>query len=309
VYQNCNTRSLPNCGLLTGQADLMNENGQQVLTYRAIWISDIHLGTPGAQAEFLLHFLKHTRSEYLYLVGDIVDGWQLKRRWHWPQAHNDVVQKILRKARHGTKVYFIPGNHDEAAREYVGMKFGEIWIKRDHVHETKLGLKLWVVHGDLFDHVIQHARWLAYVGDHAYGVLLKLNRLLNKIRNWLNLPYWSLSQYLKLRVKSAVSFISAFEHVMVTETRRRNCDGIVCGHIHKPELRYIDDILYANDGDWVESISALVEHTDGKLELVDWHKNLGSGFEKQNGLNLAEENFSNPDAQVIFASRTQGIKL
>jgi len=242
----------------------------EFLSYRTIWISDTHLGTPGAQAEKLLSFLKYTHSESLYLVGDIIDGWQLKRRWYWPQAHNDVIQKLLRKARHGTKVYFIPGNHDEAAREYIGLTFGDIEIHQDHIHQTFDGRRLWIVHGDLFDNVIQHARWLAYLGDQAYTTLLVINRWLNKLRRCFNLPYWSLSQYLKLRVKHAVSFISAFEHVMVTETRRRNCDGVVCGHIHKPELRMIDNILYANDGDWVESISALVEHHDGRLELIDW---------------------------------------
>lgn len=245
--------------------------------YRTIWISDTHLGTPGAQATALLHFLKYTRSETLYLVGDIVDGWQLKKRFYWPQEHNDVVQKLLRKARHGTRVIYIPGNHDEAARHYLGFNFGEIAIKQDDIHETADGRKLWVVHGDLFDNVIKHARWLAYVGDRAYTLLLRLNRLLNSVRRLLKMPYWSLSQYLKHRVKSAVSFISAFETVMLTETRRRDCDGVVCGHIHKPEIREIDGIVYANDGDWVESLSALVEHHDGRLELLDW-QNAESAF-------------------------------
>ena len=250
----------------------MNDQSPNFYVYRSIWISDTHLGTPGAKADQLLNFLKNTRSEYLFLVGDIVDGWQLKKRWYWPQRHNDVVQKLLRKARHGTKVIFIPGNHDEAARQYIGMTFGDIKVRADYIHTTVDGLKLWIVHGDLFDHVIQHARWLAYAGDQAYSILLWLNHWLNKARIVFNLPYWSLSQYLKLKVKSAVSFISAFEHVMVTETRRRGCDGIVCGHIHKPELRNIDGIIYANDGDWVESLSALVEHHDGRLELIEWQK-------------------------------------
>lgn len=241
-----------------------------ILSYRTIWISDTHLGTQGSRAEELLHFLKNTRSETLYLVGDIVDGWQLKKRFFWPQEHNDVIQKLLRKARHGTRVIYIPGNHDEAARHYLGFNFGEIAIKEDVIHETANGKRLWVVHGDLFDGVIQHARWLAYVGDRAYTLLLKLNRVVNRIRILLNMPYWSLSQYLKHRVKSAVSFISAFEKAMLTETRRRGCDGVVCGHIHKPEMREVDGLIYANDGDWVESLSALVEHYDGTLELIDW---------------------------------------
>jgi len=246
------------------------DDQQGIREYRTIWISDTHLGTPGAQARALLHFLKYTRSETLYLVGDIVDGWQLKKRFYWPQEHNDVIQKLLRKARHGTRVVYIPGNHDEAARHYIGFNFGEVAIKDDEIHETADGKRLWVVHGDLFDNVIQHARWLAYLGDRAYVLLLKLNRLVNGIRTALNMPYWSLSQYLKHRVKSAVSFISAFERVMITEARRRHCDGVVCGHIHKPEMREVDGLLYANDGDWVESLSALVEHHDGRLELIDW---------------------------------------
>lgn len=256
--------------------------------YRTIWISDIHLGTAGAHAEAVLHFLKHTQSDYLYLVGDIVDGWQLKKHWYWPQTHNDVIQKLLRKARHGTKVLFIPGNHDEFARQYAGMKFGEIIVKQDHVHCTEDGKQFWIVHGDLFDSVIQHARWLAYMGDQAYVLLLWLNRWLNRIRAILNFPYWSLSQSIKLRVKSAVSYISAFEHILVNEARRRGCDGVVCGHIHKPELRIIDGIVYANDGDWVESLSALVEHLDGRLELVDWQDL------------FSQPAFSPKEAQLVF---------
>ena len=252
-----------------GLSALLDEQSG-ILDYRTIWISDTHLGTQGSQADALLHFLKHTRSETLYLVGDIVDGWQLKKRFFWPQEHNDVIQKLLRKARHGTRVIYIPGNHDEAARHYLGFNFGEITIKEDDIHETANGKRLWIVHGDLFDGVIQHARWLAYVGDRAYTLLLKLNRAVNRIRILLNMPYWSLSQYLKHRVKSAVSFISAFETAMLTETRRRGCDGVVCGHIHKPEMREVDGLIYANDGDWVESLSALVEHHDGTLELIDW---------------------------------------
>ena len=248
----------------------MSGANENVLKFRTIWISDTHLGTPGSRATELLHFLKHTRSDTLYLVGDIVDGWQLKKRFFWPQTHNDVIQKLLRKARHSTRVIYIPGNHDEAARHYLGFNFGDIEIKQDHIHKTADGKRFWVVHGDLFDNVIQHARWLAYLGDRAYTALLKLNRLINYFRSMLNLPYWSLSQFLKHRVKSAVSFISAFETAMLTEARRRRCDGVVCGHIHKPEMREVNGVLYLNSGDWVESLSALVEHHDGRLELLNW---------------------------------------
>ena len=242
----------------------------RLFEFRAIWISDLHLGTPGAKAEAVLHFLKYSRSDYLYLVGDIIDGWQLKRRWYWPQTHNDVIQKLLRKARHGTKVIYLPGNHDEAARHYLGLSFGRVKIQNEVIHKTADGRRLWVVHGDLFDNVIQYARWLAYLGDRSYALLLVLNRWMNLVRQLLKLPYWSLSQYLKLKVKSAVSFISAFEMAMARETRRRGCDGVVCGHIHKAEQRMISDILYLNDGDWVESLTALVEHHDGQLEILHW---------------------------------------
>jgi UDP-2,3-diacylglucosamine pyrophosphatase LpxH len=242
----------------------------EVRHYRAIWISDIHLGTSGCKADFLLDFLRVNESGQLYLVGDIVDGWQLKRGWYWKQSHNDVVQKILRKARKGTKVTYIVGNHDEALREFLGMRFGEILIENEAVHELRDGRRLWVTHGDLFDGVIQYAKWLAYLGDTAYTVALKVNDHFNYLRHKMGMSYWSLSQYLKHRVKNAVSFITAFEEALTTEARRRGYDGVVCGHIHRPEIREIDGTLYCNDGDWVESLSALVETHEGELKLVYW---------------------------------------
>ncbi|BBU69862.1 UDP-2,3-diacylglucosamine hydrolase [Fluviibacter phosphoraccumulans] len=247
----------------------MNKNE---LNFRTIWISDVHLGTPGCQANYLLDFLKTHESETLYLVGDILDGWHLKKGWYWPQTHNDVVQKILRKGRKGTRVVFIPGNHDESVRQFIGLSFGEIEVHEDAIHTLANGKRLWVTHGDLFDGVMQHARWLAYVGDSAYTVILKLNRWFNAIRVRMGLPYWSLSQYLKHQVKNAVNFISAFEHVMTEEARRRDCDGVVCGHIHKAEIREINGMLYANDGDWVESLTALVEDFDGNLKIIHWNR-------------------------------------
>ena len=242
----------------------------EVRHYRAIWISDIHLGTSGCKAGFLLDFLRVNESDQLYLVGDIVDGWQLKRGWYWKQSHNDVVQKILRKARKGTRVTYIAGNHDEALREFLGMRFGEILIENEAVHELRDGRRLWVTHGDLFDGVIQYAKWLAYLGDTAYTVALKVNDHFNYLRHKMGMSYWSLSQYLKHRVKNAVSFITAFEEALTTEARRRGYDGVVCGHIHRPEIREIDGTLYCNDGDWVESLSALVETHEGELKLVYW---------------------------------------
>lgn len=238
--------------------------------YRTIWISDIHLGTAGCKAGFLLDFLKKNDCETLYLVGDIVDGWSLRRNWHWPQLHNDVVQKILRKARKGTRVVFVPGNHDEFAREYTNHNFGDVEVLQEAIHETADGKRLLVIHGDEFDVVVKYAKWLALLGDYAYGIALKLNDHYNKLRMRLGYPYWSLSAYLKLRVKNAVQFIADFENAVAEAARRREVDGVVCGHIHHPEMRDINGILYCNDGDWVESCSALVEHHDGRLEIIHW---------------------------------------
>lgn len=238
--------------------------------YRAIWISDVHLGTSGCQAKYLLDFLKHNEADKFYLVGDIIDGWQLKKRWYWPQSHNDVVQKLLRKARKGTEVIFIPGNHDEMARQFFGMNLGDIRIEEEVIHVTADGRRLWITHGDLFDSVMQYAKWLAYVGDTLYTFILWVNGWFNKIRARMGLNYWSLSQYLKHSVKNAVSFIADFEKIMAREARIRGCDGVVCGHIHKAEIRMIDDILYCNDGDWVESLTALVEDMNGELRIVHW---------------------------------------
>jgi UDP-2,3-diacylglucosamine pyrophosphatase LpxH len=238
--------------------------------HRTIWISDIHLGTSGCKAEFLLDFLRHNDSETLYLVGDIVDGWQLRRNWTWKQSHNDVVQKVLRKVRKGTKVIYVPGNHDEFARDFSGLAFGGIEVAHEAVHVTAAGKRLLITHGDLFDGIVQHARWLAIVGDTLYSIALAFNHWYNRIRVKLGRPYWSLSQYLKHKVKNAVSFISDFEHALINEARRRGFDGVVCGHIHKAEIREIDGLLYCNDGDWVESLTALIEHPDGRLEILHW---------------------------------------
>ncbi len=239
------------------------------LRVRTVFISDLHLGTPGCQAAALLDFLRDVECETLYLVGDIIDGWQLRRSWYWPQAHNDVVQKLLRKARKGTRVVFVPGNHDEFARRYVEHNFGGIDVVEDCMHHTADGRVLWVTHGDHFDGVIQCAKWLAYVGDQAYEFTLNVNRWFNSARARLGLPYWSLSRHLKLKVKRAVNYVSDFEVAVAREARRRGADGVVCGHIHHAEIRDIDGTLYCNDGDWVESLTALVEHHDGRLEIID----------------------------------------
>src|SRR4051812_35973253 len=244
------------------------------LHFRTLWISDLHLGTPGCQAHALLDFLKRTECETLFLVGDIIDGWQLRRQWYWPQSHNDVIQKLMRKARKGTRVIFVPGNHDEFARAFVNHRFGGIDVAHEWMHETADGRTLWVMHGDLFDAVIQCAKWLAYVGDSLYEFTLKLNRHLNSMRARMGLPYWSLSKFLKLKVKRAVSYVGDFESAVAREARKRGVHGVVCGHIHHAELREIDGILYANDGDWVESLTALAEHADGRLEILDWAEHM-----------------------------------
>ena len=238
--------------------------------YRTIWISDLHLGTRGCKADFLLDFLRHTESEYLYLVGDIIDGWRLKRSWYWAQNHNDVVQKILRKARKGTKVVYIPGNHDEWLRDYTDLQMGGVLLLPEAIHTTSDGKRLLILHGDAFDGVMRYAKWLALLGDWAYELTLSLNNVFNRARRFMGYPYWSLSAYLKFKVKNAVQFISDYANLVAHAAKERGVDGVVCGHIHHPEIRRIGDVLYCNDGYWVESCSALVEHFDGRLEILHW---------------------------------------
>jgi UDP-2,3-diacylglucosamine pyrophosphatase LpxH len=259
------------------------------LRFRTIFISDVHLGTPGCQATHLLDFLRHTESDELYLVGDIIDGWQLKRRWYWHQSHNDVIQKVLRKARKGTRVTYIAGNHDEAMRHFLGLAFGGIDIRDEAVHMTADGKRMLVIHGDLFDAVVKNARWLALLGDFLYMLILKLNRQFNRVRANLGFGYWSLSQFLKHRVKNAVGYITKFEDALAHEAHRRGFDGVVCGHIHKAEIRDIGGIRYCNDGDWVESLTALVELETGELRIVDWKaiEALQRGAVSPHGGNLA----------------------
>jgi UDP-2,3-diacylglucosamine pyrophosphatase LpxH len=259
------------------QREHQDDAAQAPIRHRAIFISDTHLGTRGCKAEHLLDFLRHHESDVLYLVGDVIDGWAMKKGLFWPQAHNDVVQKVLRRARKGTQVVYVPGNHDEFGRQFVGLDFGGIAIREDAVHVLADGRRLWVVHGDFADGVIRHAKWLAHLGDTLYDFTLWLNRVFNRLRARLWLQYWSLSQYLKHKVKNAVSFISDFEHTLVREARRRGYDGVVCGHIHHAEIRSVDGLLYCNDGDWVESLTALVETQDGALQLVEWKEVLAPG--------------------------------
>lgn len=241
--------------------------------FRTIWISDIHLGTRGCKAEFLLDFLKYTESDTLYLVGDIIDGWRLKKSWYWPQAHNDVVQKVLRRARKGTEVIFLPGNHDEMFRSFLGLHFGDVKITNKAIHTMADGRRFLVLHGDRFDGVVRYARWLAYLGDWAYTFALAANHWFNIARRRLGYPYWSLSAWLKTKVKNAVKYIDCYEEAVAEEARRCGVDGVICGHIHKAEIREIGGIIYCNDGDWVESCTALAEHFDGRLEIINWVEN------------------------------------
>lgn len=238
--------------------------------YRTLFISDVHLGTRASQAEMLLDFLKYNDAETIYLVGDILDFWRIKRGAVWPQTHNDVLQKILRKARKGTRIVYIPGNHDEGIRDYAGMHFGGIEIERQAIHTTADGRRFAVIHGDEYDVVVRYARWLAFLGDRGYELALWSNWPLNFIRRRLGLGYWSLSAYLKHRVKTAVSFIGEFEKNLAEEARRQEVDGVICGHIHHAADRMIGGVQYINTGDWVESCTAVGETHTGEMEMIRW---------------------------------------
>jgi UDP-2,3-diacylglucosamine pyrophosphatase LpxH len=238
--------------------------------YRTIWISDIHLGTRGCNADLLIDFLDNTDSETMYLVGDIIDGWRLKRRFYWPPAHNDIVWRILKRARRGTRIVYIPGNHDEMFRQFTGLNFGGVEIRRAAFHQTADGRRLMVIHGDEFDGVMLAHRWLAFVGDALYTASMVLSRWINVVRRRFGLPYWSLSKMAKHKVKNAVAFISRYEEVVARAAAARKVDGVVCGHIHTAEMRELNSVAYYNDGDWVESCTALVEHFDGTMEILHW---------------------------------------
>ncbi|SOC42734.1 UDP-2,3-diacylglucosamine pyrophosphatase LpxH [Rhizobium subbaraonis] len=237
---------------------------------RTLFLSDVHLGSKAAKTDFLLDFLRCHEAATIVLVGDIVDGWRLKRSWYWPQNCNDVVQKLLRKARKGARIVYIPGNHDEFLRDFPGVHFGGIEVARQIVHEAADGKRYLVLHGDEFDVVVRNARLLAYLGDWAYDAAIVVNIALAAIRRRLGLPYWSFSAWAKLQVKHAVNFIGAFQNVVAEEARKHGADGVICGHIHHAVIEDIDGIRYINTGDWVESCTAVVEHWDGTMELITW---------------------------------------
>jgi UDP-2,3-diacylglucosamine pyrophosphatase LpxH len=238
--------------------------------HKTIFISDVHLGTRGCQAEMLLDFLRHNDADKIYLVGDIFDGWRMKKAFYWPQTHNDIVQKLLRKARKGTEIIYIPGNHDEMLRGFLGTHFGGIEVRDRDIHISADGTKYLVIHGDQFDMVVMGAKWLAHAGDWAYDFLLWFNGWFNRVRRLWGGQYWSLSKWAKLRVKQAVNFIGDFEDALATEAKKSRVDGVICGHIHHAALHDLNGVRYVNTGDWVESCTAIFEDENGKLHLVDW---------------------------------------
>ncbi len=245
-------------------------------TYRAVWISDVHLGFPGCSADHLLDFLHATKCEYLYLVGDIIDVMYMKKRLYWPQSHNNVIRSLLGKAKHGTQVIYLPGNHDEPFRDFDGTVFGNVQIKIEAVHITADGRRFLVTHGDQFDSVVKYSRFLALLGTKMYDWLLRLNVVVNFFRRKLGWDYWSLAAFLKLKVKNAVQYISCYESAVAYEAARRGVDGLICGHIHRAQISESNGVVYCNSGDWVESCTALVERHDGTLELLHWATHQGS---------------------------------
>jgi len=258
----------------------MDELDEKVTTarYRSVWISDVHLGFPGCSADYLLEFLRSSQCDYLYLVGDIIDFWYMRKRLYWPQAHNNVIRTLLGKAKHGTQVIYVPGNHDELLRDYDGMSFGNVSIRNEAIHTTVDGRRLLVLHGDQFDEIVKCSPLLAVLGSRVYDLLLRANHLVNGLRRYFGFSYWSLAAYLKQRVKNAVQYISNYEQAVAYEAGRKGVDGMVCGHIHRAEISRVGELLYCNSGDWVESCTALVERDDGTLELLHWSDAHGSSL-------------------------------
>ncbi|MCG2634483.1 MAG: UDP-2,3-diacylglucosamine diphosphatase [Gammaproteobacteria bacterium] len=250
--------------------DTKTPGKQRLIKCRTLWLSDIHLGFNGCRADDLLDFLHSVECERIYLVGDIVDLWAMRKGLHWPQSHNNVVRTLLGLAKHGTRVVFVPGNHDELIRDFSGNRFGRIRIDNRPIHDTADGRRFLVTHGDEFDSVVQCSRLVAVAGSHAYEFLLKVNRIFNRIRSYFGRPYWSLSAYLKHKVKNAVNFISQYESILANEARKEGVDGVICGHIHRAEITDLDGITYVNCGDWVESCTAIIEDHNGKMELIHW---------------------------------------
>ncbi|MFO1393303.1 MAG: UDP-2,3-diacylglucosamine diphosphatase [Steroidobacteraceae bacterium] len=243
---------------------------RSTLRFRSVFISDVHLGFKGCRAEFLLDFLRTVECQRIYLVGDVIDVWSLTRSFYWPQAHNDVIRTILGKAKHGTRVVYVPGNHDRVFRDHDGLVMGNVEIRTEAIHETADGRRFLVIHGDEFDSIVRASPLLESLGNRAYSAALTLNRHFNAVRQFLGYPYWSLSAFLKHKVKNAVKYMASFERAVAAEARRRGVDGIICGHVHRAEISNIDGVTYCNDGDWVESCTTLVEDFRGQLSLLRW---------------------------------------
>jgi len=250
----------------------MNQGPAQrtTLRTRSIFISDVHLGFKGCQAQYLLDFLRRVECDTVYLIGDIIDLWALSRSFYWPQAHNDVIRTLLGKAKHGTRVVYVPGNHDRVFRDHDGLVMGNVEIRREAVHQTADGRRFLVLHGDEFDSIVRASPWLESLGSHAYSMALTANRYVNAVRQRLGYPYWSLAAFMKHKVKNAVQYITGFEKALAAAARERGLDGVICGHIHRAEITEIDGMTYCNDGDWVESCTALVEDFSGRLSLLRW---------------------------------------
>lgn len=284
-----------------------------VTAYRSIFISDTHLGTRGCRADFLSDFLKSVSCENLFLVGDIIDGWRLRRSWFWDHHHDEVLRLILRAARGGTNVVYVPGNHDEMMRKYVplGLEVCGVKLQMEAEHTTADGKRLLITHGDAFDSVVRHAKILALLGDWAYTAALGVNRYFNQIRVRLGYSYWSLSAWLKLQVKEAVKAIDRFETALADDAQKRGFDGVVCGHIHHAEMRMVNGVMYLNDGDWVESCTALVEHQDGRLELVDWvaRNKLSLLSSSSSKISATKAAMIETVAAEIAAARVQSVKV
>ena len=260
------------------------------MKYKSIFISDVHLGTKDCKADLLNNFLKHNKCETLYLVGDILDAWRIQQnKWRWKQSHTNVVRTILGHAKRGTRVIYVAGNHDEFLRTLIpyNISFGNVEIVNQSEHVGVDGKHYLVTHGDLFDGITRLAPWLTFLGDKAYDIILSINSKYNWIRHRFGFGYFSLSQYLKARVKKAVDFIFQFEKNLAGYCKKRGYDGVICGHIHHAEIKYIDDIVYMNDGDWVESCTALVEHIDGKWEIVQWKEIINVEDSRKNNNNCS----------------------
>ena len=268
--------------------------------YRAVFISDVHLGSSGCRARELAAFLKHVDCDTLYLAGDIIDMWRLRQRWYWPSKHNRVISRILKKSRHGGRVIYIPGNH---SRQYAGLKFGDVEIARDAVHTTADGRRLLVTHGDQFDLIVKHHRLISMLGARAYDALVTVNNRINWVRRRLGLQYWSLSQTVKLKVKSACTFIARFEEELMAEAERAGMDGVVCGHIHKAEIRTDQPIEYYNCGDWVEGSTALVEHDDGTMQVIDGAAFVEQLYEQRKQIRDAQKRADTRRPDTVIDSR------